>query len=81
MVPKLTDVLQESQQGVIELQEDDPDLVNLIVEWFYTGDYTITAATKASLTEGDAHVRLFELAGKYLLDDFKERVSRSLRGA
>lgn len=81
MVPKLTDVLQESQQGVIELQEDDPDLVNLIVEWFYTGDYTITAGTKASLTEGDAHVRLFELAGKYLLDDFKERVSRSLRGA
>lgn len=56
------------------MQEDDPDIVDHMLRWFYTGDYQSKdkdALKPTHLSKPEIHVLLFELADKYLLDAFK----------
>lgn len=62
---------QESQENSIDLQEDDPDAVDLLLEFLYTGDYTTNPGAEA-----EGHVSVFEIASKYLLDSLKELAER-----
>lgn len=50
---------QEAQTGIIDLPDDDPETVELMLRYLYTGDYVV-AATNVSLSRRTLNVLLIE---------------------
>ncbi|KAL0632200.1 hypothetical protein Q9L58_008910 [Maublancomyces gigas] len=69
----LEESFQVSMKNCIEMPEDDPRMVSALIEYLYTGNYTYPYPSTsenlgspiATLTEGQYHVCIFEIASKY----------------
>ncbi|KAK5165458.1 uncharacterized protein LTR77_008987 [Saxophila tyrrhenica] len=62
----------ESTEKLIELQEDDPKIVGLMLSWFYNRYYPADSAQSDTtpddyLSEAQVHARVFALGEKHLL--------------
>lgn len=57
-------MFQETQQRKIDLKEDDPNMVEIIVRFFYNFDYDNTPV-QSELTPLALHVRVYCIADKY----------------
>ncbi|KAK5165474.1 uncharacterized protein LTR77_009003 [Saxophila tyrrhenica] len=68
----------ESRENLIELHEDDPEIVSYMMQWLYANYYRISGRPRTSSLYPDIHVRVYELADKYLLHELKDLASRTI---
>lgn len=57
-------MFKEAQQRKIDLKEDDPNIVELMVKFFYTFDYD-NAPTPPEISPLGLHARIYTIADKY----------------
>ncbi len=63
---------QETHENLVTLHEDDPNIVHLMLEFLYRGEYHATLLPGDVLSIPEIHVRVLELADKYLLPDLRK---------
>ena len=56
-------MFRETQQRKIDLKEDDPSMVEVMIKFFYTFDYTFPLQTETSSL--GLHARVYTIADKY----------------
>jgi hypothetical protein len=56
-------MFKETQERKVDLKEDDPKMVELMVKFFYTFDYT--APEHSEISPLDLHARVYTIADKY----------------
>jgi hypothetical protein len=56
-------MFKETQERKIDLKEDDPSMVELMVQFFYTFDYT--SLEHSGIAPLDLHARVHTIADKY----------------
>ena len=62
-------MFRETQQRKIDLKEDDPSMVEVMIKFFYTFDYTFPLQTETSSL--GLHARVYTIADKYEVLDLK----------
>lgn len=67
--------MQESQRGVLELQEDDPDAVELMMHYCYNLDYTLSTATNPICS----HASVCVVADKYDVPDLDKIAAQKFK--
>ncbi|GAB1740404.1 hypothetical protein NU219Hw_g5509t1 [Hortaea werneckii] len=58
----------EGQEGVITFTEDEPDVIEAMLHWFYEFDYGTSSDIKRPLV---LDVKVYAVAGKYLLPNLQ----------
>ena len=56
-------MFKEAQERKVDMKEDDPTMVELMVKFFYTFDYT--ALEHSEISPLDLHTRVYTIADKY----------------
>jgi hypothetical protein len=68
----------ESQQRRIDLKEDDPDMVELMIQFFYTFEYRSIPA-QAEISSLGLHVRVYLIADRYEVLELKKNALERFR--
>lgn len=84
---KYTNLSQEAQTGIITLDDDPPEILDLLLTYLYTSDYAVLETARGASRYSDCninlliHAQVHALADKYLVTELVDRSVTKFKNA